>query len=541
MEKFPLLTFNKPKLVGSLGKLPKFNPPKLVKPTYSSQLERHAQAFKKIESFSEHMTIENSIDGLMPEKVLVLQIVGSVQNFVKAINRVPGFEFLKSSIDDEFEDPAIYAVDTKGEKRSIPSTMYLTMSNQAGLKKLLSYWKAWKKDKKPPIGLTPLKHVFLCLSDLRFWETKDRLKTTYLLDDWKERLEWGKNELIPFEIELWFRNEVAARAAAENRIVKILEECGGKLINKFVHEGIRYHGLLGELPREAVSSVLKNIESVSLMRCDDTMFFRPIGQCISLPHPNDSIENESISFDETLGFDDYAVDDVPVIALFDGLPLENHDSLKGRLIVDDPDGFEDFYESDLQIHGTSMASLILHGDIVEQAKTSLQRKLYVRPIMAPTGALGDSNRYERIPEHALPLDIVHRAVVRMFDGENGLPPQAPTVKVINLSIGDRARRFDTDMSSWARMIDWLSFKYKVLFVISAGNIDDNIELNDVTLDAFERMSDHDRERVILEAIYSERSGRRMMSPSEAINALSVRANHKDNYDGMIHSSLIDPL
>ena len=40
---------------------------------------------------------------------------------------------------------------------------------------------------------------------------------------------------------------------------------------------------------------------------------------------------------------------LPVVALLDGLPLQAHRRLQGRLIVDDPDGFElDYIESPLQ-------------------------------------------------------------------------------------------------------------------------------------------------------------------------------------------------
>jgi hypothetical protein len=44
--------------------------------------------------------------------------------------------------------------------------------------------------------------------------------------------------------------------------------------------------------------------------------------------------------------------------------LENHLSLQGRIEVDDPDDFSEMYLRPAEhIHGTSMASLIIHGDM----------------------------------------------------------------------------------------------------------------------------------------------------------------------------------
>ncbi|WP_222122373.1 hypothetical protein, partial [Bacillus licheniformis] len=78
-----------------------------------------------------------------------------------------------------------------------------------------------------------------------------------------------------------------------------------------------------------------------LMRCDDVMFFRPLGQC-AFP----IIEENAQTVDEISTLvgqnlpDPYAS---PIVALLDGLPLENHSALRGRLEIDDPDDFESLY------------------------------------------------------------------------------------------------------------------------------------------------------------------------------------------------------
>ena len=87
----------------------------------------------------------------------------------------------------------------------------------------------------------------------------------------------------------------------------------------------------------------------------------------------------------------------PIIGLLDGFPLSGHQRLLGRLIVDDPDGFESAYQAQERVHGTTMASLICHGDLNENNE-SIGKPIYVRPIMQPYDLDG---RFvgEAIPEY----------------------------------------------------------------------------------------------------------------------------------------------
>jgi hypothetical protein len=62
----------------------------------------------------------------------------------------------------------------------------------------------------------------------------------------------------------------------------------------------------------------------------------------------------------------------PVVALLDSLPLANHALLAGCLMVDDPDGWELIYEVKDRVHGTAMASLILHSEQDASAPTLSQ-------------------------------------------------------------------------------------------------------------------------------------------------------------------------
>lgn len=97
---------------------------------------------------------------------------------------------------------------------------------------------------------------------------------------------------------------------------------------------------------------------------------------------------------------------------------------------------------------------------------------YVRPILKPDPTTQD--QVEAISRTELPVDVIHRAVKRMFEGDGDEGAVAPVIKVINLSLGDPFMHFDGRMSPLARLIDWLSVEYNVLFIVSAGNHASNI-------------------------------------------------------------------
>src|SRR5262249_25013256 len=144
----------------------------------------------------------------------------------------------------------------------------------------------------------------------------------------------------------------------------------------------------------------------------------------------------------------------PIVGLLDGMPVQNHQRLRNRLVIDDPDDFEQNYITSLREHGTEMASLILHGDL-NRREPSLSRPIYVRPVLRPT-----AHRTERTPSNILLVDLIHRAVRRMKEGEGEQPPTAPSVVVVNFSLGDQNRPFAGPCSPLAKLLDFLAFKYR---------------------------------------------------------------------------------
>ncbi len=216
----------------------------------------------------------------------------------------------------------------------------------------------------------------------------------------------------------------------------------------------------------------------------------------------------------------------PVIALLDGMPIENHARLAGRLIVDDPDGLAAAYQANERHHGTAMASLIIHGTL-DASEAPLTRPLYVRPIMQPDPKAWQKPRQECIPSNILPIDLLHRAVRRIVAGDGQESPVAPNVRIINLSIGDPKQPFNRHISPWARLLDWLARRYKLLFIVSAGNQFDDIELS-VARTSLSALNNARLQTEILKALKNTERSRTLLAPAESINSITVGAVHEDH-------------
>jgi hypothetical protein len=174
-----------------------------------------------------------------------------------------------------------------------------------------------------------------------------------------------------------------------------------------------------------------------------------------------------------------------------------------------------------------MASLVVHGELVDGQSAPLTRKVYHLAIMQPNPQARSVGKHEEhFPDEVFFEDRIERAVRRMLKGEGNTPAQAPDVKVINLSIGDLERPFIHTPSPWARLLDWLSWKYRVLFCVSAGNFGGDIEVG-IPHSEFFALSNEQKVAHVLKCIEQQLSERRLLSPAESLNSLTVGALHAD--------------
>lgn len=469
--------------------------------------------------------------GLLPEQALVLETVNSVEDFYKALEGLHGLEWVgEYDLEDIEPDEDFY--DPKNRKAKLPGRFYLLFHNQEGLRRLLSLWKRFQRnpdDPDFPQGRKKFGHLFRQLKTLRPWSHEDRLRETGVLEEWHERIRAGQ-ENMRLEVELWPRRQPGQRRKMERWITGLVQgEHGRVLASRDAVHDYAYHGMLLELPLQSVQRILED-PTVDLARCEEIMFFRPTGQIAAL-RPKEAPPSRLVPPKVGLPAGE------PVAALLDGLPLASHAWLNGRLIVDDPDQWEGEYPVADRNHGTAMASLILHGEL-DAPEVPLARPLYVRPVMKPHPFFRTK---ECIPEDVLPVDLIHQAVDRMLNHDGDEPPSAPEVRIVNLSLGDGWRPFDRFPSPWARLLDFLAVRYNVLFIVSAGNHPNEIRLDIPRQELTNLLADPQLlQRESLRAVYRDTRLRRLLSPAEAINALTVGAFNADRSPGFL-SRGVDPL
>lgn len=492
-------------------------------PSPNSQSERLMPRFARLQSAMEirRMELQDNPLGIQPEKTLVLETVGTIDNFARAVGNIDGLEWLGESV-IEGVAPNYGFKDESNPERQMGGQLFLMMSDQQALGQMRSLFERWREspDESFPHGLAKLKDAFANLYDIRPWGPEDRIRETGLADDWRARLA-GDATMVPFEAELWFRNAYAIRQRVEAHFLESIRSSGGVAVQRLVIQEIAYHAVLGEIPADRIRDLIDRPETrqeIPLFQNEEVMYVRPVGQC-AVPIPEDDVD--ALEDEDANAASKNIPNGNPIAALFDGMPFTGHQKLNGRLVIDDPDGYEDAYQTSRRSHGTAMSSLICHGDLGE-AGEPINRKLYVRPIMKPQPASRVGR--EAIPDDVIATDLIRRSVRRMFEPENGEPPAAPSVRVVNLSIGNLAQPFVREMSTLARLLDWLSYRYNILFIVSAGNHTQNIE---IAWSNIANLPPSDLQDTIIEAVADDTRNRRLLSPAETMNGLTVGASHSD--------------
>lgn len=516
-----LLAFGPP-VVDVRPAQPSRDRPRLSRPGAGRQGERLTPQFRELTAAfdAERARLSDGTpDEVDPALVVVFDLAGSIKDFQNAINRIDGLEFLsqflgdRSDPDDDFH---MTERETGRTDKLVQHSLYLVMSSAKAIDELIRLFALWQQDQNVSFahGLGKFKDAFQQLTSIRRWGPGDRIRETGLRERWQETLDMiGQSvSTVRVEVELWYRRELAQRSAAEAHVEQIITSSGGTVLDRSQIGGIDYHALLAELPIQQVHSVLNDgAEAIRLLTTDEVMFVSPFTPMSVAPATSDPIATVRIPPSER-------IEGLPRVALLDGLPFQNHDALAGRLIVDDPDLLGENYPVSARSHGTAMASLIIHGDLTTQGEP-LSRPVYVRPIMRPQDL---PTIHEQVVSDRLLTDLLHSAIRRIQEGEEGREAAAPSVRVVNLSIGAPARALTRRMSPTGRLLDWLAHTYNLLFIVSAGNHNDPIIIpatatNDV--DAARSAATH--------AVYEGSLLRGILPPGDALNALTVGATHDD--------------
>jgi hypothetical protein len=470
--------------------------------------------------------------GAAAEEVVVFETVGPIQDFITAVRRIPGMEWLAEqeeefAPDDDFFDP-------HDRTEMLPGRLYLVMTNQQAIRQLLSLWQRYKTNPNQAFdhGLAKWKHLFAQLRDVHVWDVQDRLRDTGVLQYWQEAVAIAGNQKIRCEVELWHRTDPQKQTRAFAAVSQAVNAAHGEVLSQAVINEIAYHGLLIDLPRASVAEIIEH-EDTALLHSSEVMLFRPVGQSVFIstvdpPSPGPVLAPQPLPTGSAR------------VAILDGLPVENHQYLAGRLVLDDPDGWAAAYPRSNRQHGTAMASLVVRGEL-DANEAALSRPVYMRPILKPNpNDWANNPPREGLPSDVLTLDLVHNAVLRIVGAEGGQQPVAPDVRVINLSIGDPDQLFNRAISAWARLLDWLSWRYNLLFIVSAGNHASDIAL-DIPRTGLAALAPDELQNQTITAVASDLRNRRLLSPSEGINVLTVGAVHADRSSPQHLGSRVNPF
>jgi len=501
---------NKPLLIlpKQLVPIPKGTPggggDKIQRPDFKRQEERLQPIFDNLLS----AFVTNTPEGLQPEYVLVIDTIGRFETFKTIVEHIKGLEWLAEIDTDDIEPDDLFS-DLKNPDKKLEGRLFLAASNIQAMQKLITLFNEWKGNKNNfKRGLATLHALFSQIKDIRFWNEEDRLRDRKIIENWNENLEYYKqeNQNIKFEIQLWYKQNENKRREIFDTIKKLIETSGGSIGKECLINEINFWAIKAELPAAKIEQVI-NHEYTGIFKCNEVMLFRPIGQIVGIS-PSESF-NEEFTEGEALN--------EPIAALLDGYPFANHKLLANRITILDPEEFAMDYTSADMKHGTSMASLITHCEL-DSNEQPLEYKLLIYPILKPY--VNSINRIETIPENEFFEDLLVRAVRNIMQS-------IPSVKIINLSIGDSSQMFTRQMSSAAKVIDWLSYQFNILFCVSAGNMPQEIPFNK-TMSEFESLSKDDKASETIRLLYQDRRNRRLLAPAESINAITVGALHSDD-------------
>lgn len=427
---------------------------------------------------------------LAPERLLVFEVRGAVSDFARAIRAVPGLEL----VDEE---------EMKGDDDKSPMA-YLMMPDGQALLQLVSLWRRWQRDALV-FGETPWRNVFERLRDLRPWGPRDRMQSAdrLILTDLIEGMD--DHERVPLEIELVYRTDERAGAEAAAKIRAAVAAQGGAILSQARIPDIAYHAILADVPVRAIRETI-DLNGDGLAGVDAIMHVRPqsVATGIEIADPGEpGIPAAPVPLGD------------PILALLDGVPVAAHPLLARHLTVDDQNALEPLTPVADRVHGTAMASLVIHGDR-NQPSVPLPRRIHHVPVLGPNDAF---------PSRRLIIDVIYTAIVGMRDGAAAT---APGVLIVNVSLGNSRRPFQGALSPWARLLDRLAYKYGILFLVSAGNVVGPIGLPAFnTHTAFEDAANGDRTSGTIAGLGGVLADRRLFSPSETINGVTVGACNED--------------
>lgn len=492
------------------------NPPRPTGVGSQNQSARFRAEFSRLEkAFSgdnPSVVLRQDPFGVAPERALVFVTAVPVANFLKVATDAGIEVFGEFDASDDFEIPAGLLSD---DHDAVAPTFYATMPTIEGLRRLLRMWRKYKKGESAPHGAAPWWNLFEMLAELRPWGPEDRLSRN-VAEAILARLPLDDDAEIKLELEIWPSSNDNKRSEWASVVTANVVENGGRVVarSSIREVGFIYEALLVGLPAFYVRGLIEQPASDgSLALLDGVQFIQPqvIAQC--LPESSDVIDA-----DASLSGDPFDENSPFRVLLLDGTPVAAHPSLSGGVAIEDVNEIVPLSRVPDRKHATSMASLILRGDLESDNVPLPDSRLLSIPVLVDTAQSAIS------PNEQLFIDIVHASLARAFAGDE---PLAPDAFVVNFSIGIVDSHFSGRISALARLLDWWSSTYGVLFVVAAGNVSELLHIPGLTSINFENLSTAERKIAVIDALKSNGHTRGILSPAEAMNVISVGAACED--------------
>jgi len=483
---------------------------KVELPTRARQGKRLADRFTDLDSaFDEQATLTESLGASEPQLVIVFEALDEREDLSGVAARA-GLEVL-AEVDRDYEPHPDFPRKSVNKDLPVTGCLHAVCISEEAKSNIIAQWNKWQATGKVDRGYGPLKQLFAHLKDVRPWGPKDRVRSTEVAAALAGML--PGNHAV--EVELWYRRSAAARYRAEAEVTSLIERGDGQVMTTAQIPEVGYHGMKCTVPLELLQRLASgDYDQVAVVKSAHVMYLRVTAQSYLLSAESPDVEP---------GTDPLPASD-PVLCVLDGVPVVNHPLLAGRVIIDDPDdlGSDTIANSDLRRHGTAMASVCVWGDR-SLKEPAAQRPVLVRPILTP--ALDTIDNREELPSGVLAPDLMRRIFRELFTGDGQVPPSAPSVVVISISVGDPAAPFDGIVSSWARTLDWLAATYGVIVIVSAGN--HTLLPVPGGTSGLLALTGTARAKVVNDGVAATNPRRSLLAPADSINGLSVGALNVD--------------
>lgn len=504
--------------------------PRVSRPGVATQRERFDAMFERLRnslsSDADVAALRSDPTGLAPNRGLVFVTAAPIESLHRAIEKA-GLNFVVEAAERFEPDNLFFYPGDSG--RQLDGRLYVTMPNDEAFRTLIGLYDRYCAQEPFERGLTPLRDLFDLLVEIRPWSMRERVSddTASAIAD---RLQDAPDARMRIEVEIY----PGAPAAARDRVLAALGPDATILRDAYLPD-IRYHGLLVEISPETALAIANRVADGPSSHDD-----------IFLIEPHSVVQAEPF-VTATDGWTPPAIErPVPArscrAAVLDGIPITEHPLLRERLEIADPDQAAQRVSLGDRRHGTAIASLIAHGDLAS-GEAPLNSKILLRPVLTHVSPPNlDGRRSEQFDADQLTVEIVHSALDSFF-GENP-DPRAASVFVVNVSLGDRHRPAGAGpVSGWARLLDWWSATAGVLFVVSTGNSDADLPLQDFPTSAqADAATPHDLNSAAVKALISSRATRPVLSPAEGVNVLTVGAAHDEaTAPSVLPNGVRDPL